>query len=99
LLILWGIVVIIALCRDVLQCGLFAMGKFKSLAWQVGVSTAVALVVMWFGIRWWNAAAVVFGQIVGEVINLGFIVRLLRSEVRAADRDPHSPSGQNKTGA
>jgi O-antigen/teichoic acid export membrane protein len=85
LLMLWGIVAIIALCRDVLQCGLFALGKFKSLAWQVGVSTAIALAVMWFGISWWNATAVVFGQIVGEVINLAFIIRLLRSEVRAAD--------------
>jgi O-antigen/teichoic acid export membrane protein len=100
LLILWGIVAIIALCRDVLQCGLFALGKFRSLAWQVGVSTAIALAVMWFGIQWWSAAAVVFGQIVGEIIDLGFIIRLLRSEVREAALVSHtSPNGQNKTEA
>jgi O-antigen/teichoic acid export membrane protein len=96
LLILWAIVAMIALCRDVLQCALAAMGKYKTLAWQVGVSTAVALLVMWFGINWWNAAAVVIGQIVGEVINLGGIIRLLRSEYR---RPPlrATTTEQNKT--
>jgi O-antigen/teichoic acid export membrane protein len=82
LLLLWGCVAIVALLRDVLQCALIAMGHLKSLAWQVGVSAAVAVVLMWYGLAWWGAAAVLIGQIVGELINLTGIVLLLRKYMR-----------------
>jgi hypothetical protein len=78
LLLLWGGLATIALVRDVLQCGLIAMGHLKSLAGQVGVSAAVAVCIMWFGTRWWGASAVLFGQITGELINLAGILLLLR---------------------
>ncbi len=84
LLILWGGVAIMAVLRDILQCALMAMGRFRSLAWQVGISAAVAVLVMWYGIRWWGAAAVLIGQIVGEVINLAGIVWLLNRNLRDA---------------
>jgi O-antigen/teichoic acid export membrane protein len=82
LLLLWGSVAIVALLRDVLQCALIAMGHLKSLAWQVGVSAAVALLLMWYGLAWWGAAAVLIGQIVGELINLTGIILLLRKYMR-----------------
>ncbi len=82
LLLLWAAVGIVALFRDVLQCALIAMGQLKSLAWQVGISTAFALPIMWFGIAWWGVAAALFGQIVGELINLATIVVLLRKHMR-----------------
>jgi O-antigen/teichoic acid export membrane protein len=82
LLLLWAGVGIVALFRDVLQCALIAMGQLKSLAWQVGISTAVALPIMWFGIAWWGVAAALFGQIVGELINLAAIILLLRKNMR-----------------
>ena len=85
LLILWGGVAIISLLRDILQCALMAMGKFRSLAWQVGISAAVAVLLMWYGVRWWGAAAVLIGQIVGEVINLIGIILLLRHSLRQPD--------------
>jgi O-antigen/teichoic acid export membrane protein len=81
LLMLWGGVAIMSLLRDVLQCALTAMGKFKSLAWQVGVGAAVALLLMWYGTSWWGAAAVLIGQIAGEVINLAGIVISIRKHV------------------
>ncbi len=82
LLILWTAVVIVGLFRDVLQCALIAMGHYKSLAGQVGVSAAVAVVLMWYGIGWWGAPAVLIGQIVGELINLMGIIILLRKNMR-----------------
>ena len=82
LLILWGCLAITALFRDILQCALTAMGRFRSLAWQVGISAAVAVLLMWYGVRWWGAPAVLIGQIVGEVINVIGIVFLLRQSMR-----------------
>jgi O-antigen/teichoic acid export membrane protein len=82
LLILWAGLAVIALFRDVLQCALIAMGRLKSLAWQVGISTAVALPLMWFGVAWWGVAAALIGQIVGELINLAGIVLVLRKSMR-----------------
>ncbi len=82
LLILWAAVAIIALVREVLQCALIAMRRLKWLAWQIGVSAAVAVVLMWYGLAWWGAAAVLIGQIVGELINLTGIILLLRRHLR-----------------
>ena len=83
LLILWAGVAISALFREILQCALIAMGRLKSLAWQVGASTVVAVLLMWYGLAWWGAAAVLIGQIVGEVLNLIGIVILLWSHLRS----------------
>jgi O-antigen/teichoic acid export membrane protein len=82
LLILWAGLAIIALFRDVLQCALIATGRLKSLAWQVGISTAVALPLMWFGVAWWGVAAALIGQIAGEMINLAGIIYVLRKTMR-----------------
>jgi O-antigen/teichoic acid export membrane protein len=82
LLLLWAGVAVIALVRDVMQCALIAMGRLRSLAWQVGVSAAVAVLLMWYGIGWWGAPAVLIGQIVGELINLAGIVYLLSQYMR-----------------
>jgi O-antigen/teichoic acid export membrane protein len=84
LLILWAGVALVGVCRDVLQCAIFAMGHYKSLAWQVGVSTAVAVVVMWYGLGRWGAPGVLIGMIVGELINLVGIILLLRRCMREA---------------
>lgn len=82
LLLLWAGVAMVGLLRDVLQCGLFALGHLKSLAGQVGISAVVALFLMWFGIPWWGAAAVLIGQIVGEIVNVIGIIALLRRHAR-----------------
>ena len=84
LLILWSGVALVGLCRDVLQNALVALGRFKSLAWQVGVSAAVAVVVMWYGLGRWGAPGVLVGMIVGELINLAGIILLLRKCMREA---------------
>ncbi len=83
LLLLWSGVALIGLCRDVLQSALIALGRLKSLAWQVGVSTAIAVVLMWYGLGWWGAPGVLVGMIVGELINLAGIILLLRKCMRA----------------
>jgi O-antigen/teichoic acid export membrane protein len=84
LLILWAGVALIGLCRDVLQCALIALGRLKSLAWQVGVSAAVAVVLMWCGAGWWGAPGVLIGMTVGELINLAGIIIMLRRCMRQA---------------
>lgn len=82
LLLLWAALALVALFRDVLQCALIATGQLKSLAWQVGISTAVAMPLMWFGVAWWGVAAALIGQIVGELINLAGIVWTLRKTMQ-----------------
>jgi O-antigen/teichoic acid export membrane protein len=81
LLVLWAVLAAVALLRDVLQCALIATGRLKSLAWQVGISTAVAMPLMWFGVAWWGVAAALIGQIVGELINLAGIIYVLRKSM------------------
>ncbi len=77
LLMLWAALSLIALYRDLLQTGLFALRKFKSLAGVTALSAAVSLTIMWFGIGRWGAAAALIGQVAGETINLGGVVVLL----------------------
>jgi O-antigen/teichoic acid export membrane protein len=83
LLLLWAAVALIGLMRDVLQCSLVALGRFRSMASQVGLSAVVALALMWFGTAWWGSEAVLIGQIAGELVNLAGIVLLLREHGRA----------------
>ena len=77
LLILWAILSLIALYRDLLQTGLFALRKFRSLAGVTALSAAVSLTITWFGIKGWGPAAALIGQVVGETINLGGVIALL----------------------
>ncbi len=86
LLILWAILSLIALYRDLLQTGLFALRKFKSLAGVTATSAAVSLSIMWFGIGTWGAAAALIGQVAGESINLGGVMLLLFLAWRRAER-------------
>jgi O-antigen/teichoic acid export membrane protein len=83
LLILWGCVALIFVIREVLQAALFALKQVKSMAWSVGLSAAAALTVMWIGIAWWGAAAVLVGQVVGECVNLIVLTWLLWGQVQA----------------
>lgn len=78
LLLLWIIVSLVALVREILVSALYAVGHFKWLAWQIGCCAAVALAVMWFGIPFWGAAAVLIALIVGEVLNVAGIIYLIR---------------------
>jgi O-antigen/teichoic acid export membrane protein len=84
LLILWAGVALVGTCRDILQCALVALGRLQSLAWQVGVSTTIAVILMWYGLGWWGAPGVLIGMIVGELINLAGIILLLRRCMRQA---------------
>jgi O-antigen/teichoic acid export membrane protein len=84
LLILWALIALIFVIREVLQAVLFALKQVKSMAWSVGLSAAAALGVMWFGIAWWGVAAVLIGQVVGECINLIFLSWLIWDQVSRA---------------
>jgi hypothetical protein len=81
--------------REILQCTLIALGRYKSMAKQIGLSAMVALALMWFGTSWWGAAAVLIGQVAGELVNIGGIVLLLREQYRTlAQRSSAAPSGR-----
>jgi O-antigen/teichoic acid export membrane protein len=82
LLLLWGAVVVVGVVRDVMQCALLALGRMKSMAWQLGYSAAAALLITWFGFAWWGASAVLIGQIAGELVNIAGIMLLLRNHLR-----------------
>ena len=77
LLILWALLSLIALYRDLLQTGLFALRKFRSLAGVTALSAAASLTIMWLGIKDWGPAAALIGQVAGESINLAGVVVLL----------------------
>jgi O-antigen/teichoic acid export membrane protein len=77
LLLLWALLSLIALYRDLLQTGVFALQKFRSLAGITALSAVVALSIMWFGIPSWGAPAALIGQVAGETINLIGVAGLL----------------------
>jgi O-antigen/teichoic acid export membrane protein len=82
LLILWGCIALTFFIREVLQAALFALKEVKAMARSVALSAAAALTVMWFGIAWWGASAVLIGQLVGECVNLIVLTYLLWGQVR-----------------
>ena len=92
LLLLWAAVAVVGLMRDVLQCGLSALGRFRSMASQVAISAAVAMTLMWFGTAWWGAQAVLIGQIAGELVNVVGIVWLLRAHWRSSGHVAPAPA-------
>src|ERR1019366_5981159 len=81
LLFLWACVAIIFLLREVLQAALFALKRVKSMAWLMAISAALSLTLMWRGIAWWGAPAVLIAQVAGECVNLAGLAWLLRKEV------------------
>jgi O-antigen/teichoic acid export membrane protein len=86
LLILWAILSLIALYRDLLQTGLFALQQFKPLAAVTAASAVVSLSIMWLGIKSWGPAAALIGQVAGETVNLAGVVLLLAIAYRHAKR-------------
>jgi O-antigen/teichoic acid export membrane protein len=81
LLIFWACIAVIFLLREVLQAALFALKRVKSMAWLIALSAAVSLALMWRGIAWWGAAAVLIGQVAGECVNLAGLTWLLWRQV------------------
>jgi O-antigen/teichoic acid export membrane protein len=82
LLLLWACIALIFLPREVLQAGLFALRRVKSMATLIGLSAVVSLTLMWFGTARWGAAAVLIGQLAGECVNLVGLSWLLWIQVR-----------------
>jgi hypothetical protein len=60
-----------------LQTGLFALRKFRSLAGVTALSATFSLTIMWFGLNTWGPAAALIGQVAGETINLIGVIVLL----------------------
>lgn len=77
LLMLWGVVALVFLPREALQAALYALKRVRSMAGLVGLSAAVSLSLMWFGIPRWGASAVLIGQVAGECVNLVGLTLLL----------------------
>jgi O-antigen/teichoic acid export membrane protein len=77
LILLWALLALAGLVRDVIQSALFATGRLKFLTQQIAFSTVIALLVMTLGIPHWGAAAALIGQITGEVVNIiGLLIGL-----------------------
>lgn len=84
-LLLWLVWAFISLFREVLVTAVYAFGRLRWLAWQIGVSAAIALCIAWFGIPWWGAAAALIALVVGEVTNLAgiiYAIRKMQTEIR-----------------
>jgi O-antigen/teichoic acid export membrane protein len=82
LLALWAVIALIFLPREILQAVLFASGRMKSMTWVIAVSAVTSLSLTWYGVGHWGTAAVLIGQISGELVNVfllsGMLWRLWR---------------------
>ncbi|HEY1726728.1 MAG TPA: hypothetical protein VGF89_15005 [Steroidobacteraceae bacterium] len=88
LLLLWACVALIFLPREVLQAGLFALRRVKSMATLIGLSAIVSLTLMWFGTAKWGAAAVLIGQLAGECVNLAGLWWMMHVQGRPQELTP-----------
>lgn len=80
LLLLWVVLAVINVVRDVLGPAINALGKLQWVAWQSGACAVIALLTMWFGIPVWGARAVLIALIAAETLNLGGILYLIRQQ-------------------
>jgi O-antigen/teichoic acid export membrane protein len=77
-------VALLGLGRDILQTALQALHRLKIVAVLTGVCALVSIVIMWYGLRRWGAAATLIGQISGEtLILIGTVFLILQSHRRA----------------
>ncbi len=82
LLLLWALIALIGLVREVSLMAVLAMEKFKAMAYLSAASAVVSLSIMWFGLDFWGPPAALIGQIVGELIGICgifWMIRLARS--------------------
>lgn len=77
LLLLWAIIAMIGLVRDLLQTSLFALRRLQAMAYLSAASALVSLSLMWYGIGQWGPAGALIGQIAGETVSLLGIVVLI----------------------
>jgi O-antigen/teichoic acid export membrane protein len=84
LLILWACVSVTFLLREVLQAVLFALNRVQSMTWLLALTAALSLTLMWRGIAWWGASAVLIAQVAGECVNLLGLVWLVWNQARKA---------------
>jgi O-antigen/teichoic acid export membrane protein len=77
LLLLWAIIAMIGLVRDLLQTSLFALRRLQAMAYLSAASALVSLSLMWYGIGQWGPAGALIGQIAGETVSLLGIVALI----------------------
>lgn len=82
LLFLWAIISLLGLIRDMYQCALIALERFKPMAWLTAASACVSLTMVWLGLAWWGPAAALIGQIMGETVSLVGVLLLLWQSFR-----------------
>lgn len=86
LLVLWGLIALIMLFREVLQATLYALKRIKSMTSLNCVAAVVALTMTFAGVSRWGAAGALIGQIAGECVNLVGLLLLLSWQVRMASK-------------
>lgn len=92
LLLLWVVLAVINVVRDVLGPAINALGKLKWVAWQSGACAVIAILTMWFGIPVWGARAVLIALIAAETLNLAGILHLIRQQQKRS-RVMAAPAG------
>lgn len=82
LIILWMVISLIGMIRDLFMCALIALEHFKPMAWLTGASAVVSLSIVWIGLSYWGPAAAMIGQIAGESVSLIGVLTLTWYAVR-----------------
>jgi O-antigen/teichoic acid export membrane protein len=82
LILLWAACAGVGTLRDMLQCGVLALGRLKPMATITGLSSVVSLLIMWFGIQRYGVPGAVLGILVGEALSLLGVIWLLWHSAR-----------------
>lgn len=82
LLLMWAVLAVLNLVRDIYQGALIARERLRALAWVAGFSTVAALLTMWFAITAIGARGAMWGLLVGETISTLGVLILCSRELR-----------------
>jgi len=86
LLVLWMLIYLLGMVRDMFQAGLLVRKQFRPLAALALISTGTSLVVIWFGLGRFGVRGAMMGQVVGEGTNLAGVLLMSWWEFRADRR-------------
>ena len=87
LIILWAIISLIGMVRDLFMCALIALEHFKPMAWLTAASAVISLTLVWIGLPHWGPAAAMIGQIAGESVSLLGVLFMIIYSSKDSRRD------------
>lgn len=88
LLMMWSLIFLLMVMRDQLLTLLIARERFRTLTALTGVSAACSLAASYWAMLHYGPIGALTGMLLGELVNIGGVILLVRRELRSAGDEP-----------